>query len=235
LRKKQNIDLILIDLNLPKLGGIDLLQVLLEQGITIPAVCISGDSDPAKIKQALDLGACGFIPKSYASDKFITALKHVIDGGIFITEDIQYQIKSLDRAAVQKRKSNSSTTPIKITPRQFQVLKLMRKGHSNKQISNELNVSIDTVKEHVRNVFILFDVNNRVSCLYRAEELGFDLLPLGNQSILVAPYRIFPITALFCHLFYVLFVHLYSQTRLLQRFDEAIGDFKILFIHDIVQ
>jgi len=173
--RNPNINLILVDLNLPQLGGIDLLQSLLEKGITIPAVAISGDNDPEKIKQALDLGACGFIPKSYASDRFIMAINHVIDGGIFITEEIQRQISSLDRVAANKRVSSNAHMTIKLTPRQYDVLKLMRKGYSNKQISNELNVSIDTIKEHVRNLFLVFDVNNRVSCLYRAEELGFDI------------------------------------------------------------
>jgi len=121
------------------------------------------------------LGACGFIHKSYPAAKFISAMTKVIDGGVYIPSDIQRQINSLARVAVNKRTSTCGTKPIKITPRQHDVLKLMRKGHSNKKISSELNVSVDTVKEHIHNLFILLEVSNRVTCVYKAEELGFDL------------------------------------------------------------
>jgi len=173
--KHDDIDLVLVDLKLPNLGGIDLLQQLFDRGITTPTLLISGDNNLPEIKKAIDLGACGFIPKSYAANRFIAAVNCVINGGIFIPDEIELELNRLDRQELQSRSGDEASQKVKITPRQMDVLKLMRKGYSNKQISNDLNISVETVKEHVSNLFILLDVDNRVSCIFKAEELGLEL------------------------------------------------------------
>ncbi len=169
LEKSHDLDLALVDLKLPGSGGLGLLQHVFENAITTPCIVVSGEDDIQQIHEALELGACGYIAKSYRSELLTQAIETVKSGGIYLADDIQQKLRLYDDFAERDE------PVLSVTPRQLDVLILMRKGYSNKQISNELEISTETVKEHISNLFALLDVDNRISCLYRAEELGLDL------------------------------------------------------------
>lgn len=171
-----DIDLVLIDFKIPELDGIDLLKAFLERGLTVPSIMISGESNPTIVKQAMDIGACGFIPKSFGTDKFLNALHVVLQGGEFLPEEIKYQVEQLNRQDFSLYSKNKTHPKLNITPRQLEVLKLMGKGYSNKKISNIMNLSADTVKGHIHNIFLVLSVENRTSCIIRANELGLDVI-----------------------------------------------------------
>ena len=75
----------------------------------------------------------------------------------------------------QLQNAEETSASYGITERQLEVLKIMVKGNSNKRISQILNISPETVKEHIRNIFVKLDVDNRMTCAVRAKEIGLDL------------------------------------------------------------
>lgn len=88
------VDLILLDINMPGMNGLDLLATLVERELWIPAIVISAHDNPRVVLQALDAGALGFIPKHFNTAKLLAALK----GEVFLPESIKARIDQLRRA-----------------------------------------------------------------------------------------------------------------------------------------
>lgn len=166
LMAESDFDLLLLDLKMPGYDGLDSLHALKAAVTTVPVVVLSGEDSPALIRQAIESGAMGFIPKSSSHDLLIQALKLIVAGGVY-----------LPVAAISK-------TPIEViepvaeeheftglTPRQLEVLKGVVKGKPNKIIARELNVSEHTVKAHLSAVFRALGAKNRTDAVYQAARL----------------------------------------------------------------
>ena len=171
---KNEFDLILIDFKFPDMNGLDLLKAFIARGTLTPLAIISGEEDPTIAKRALDLGGSGFIPKSVKSSELVDALKTLLNGGEFLPPILKNKVDQLVQREFKEYSKNTATNSHGVTERQLDVLKLMAKGYTNKRISTILNLSTDTVKEHIRNLFITLDVDNRTLCIVRARELGLD-------------------------------------------------------------
>lgn len=164
LESDQSFDLILIDLGLPGMNGTSIIQRLQERGIWLPLVVISGEQDVQVIKSVLEAGALGFIPKSHNSQQMVAALEQILDGEIYLPADIKQQIRRLET----RRNSTSEL----VTKRQLDVLQLMAKGYSNKQIATSLFLTEHTVKAHVSAIFTALDACNRTECVRIAQHEG---------------------------------------------------------------
>ena len=164
-------DLILLDLNMPNLGGISLLQRFKADELCMPVVIISSEEQAGLIKETLDWGVMGFIPKSYNSEKILNALNTVLEGNIYIPESIQVL---LSRLASHSNTNNQKQALQKsgITNKQMEVLNLLAKGHSNEQISTLLHRTEHTVKSHIAVLFQILGAKNRTECVRIAETRG---------------------------------------------------------------
>lgn len=168
LEKSSNIDLILLDLHMPDLDGLSMINHRRIQGACVPLVVISGDDDPKTINSVINSGVMGFIPKSYSGKKLLNALRTVISGEIYIPEStIDY---SYNNSHHNHSKLDSST--LEITKRQLQVLGLLASGYSNKQISSILFLTENTVKSHVSALLRALDASNRTECVIIARSKG---------------------------------------------------------------
>ena len=161
-----DLDLALLDLHLPDVTGFDALERLQQGQPGLPIVLMSGDNDPAIVRQALDHGALGFIPKSSSRKVIVSALRLVLSGGTYIP-----------REAMQAPAAGATRVPgpagdLGLTPRQAEVLALLLAGKSNKVICRELNLAEGTVKNHVAAVFKALDVTTRVQAVIAAAKLG---------------------------------------------------------------
>ena len=168
-----NIDLLLLDMHMPGLDGISLLMSIKERQMLIPCVIVSATEDVCLIKQALELGAFGFVPKSYNSDQLVRALNIVMNGDTFIPDEIIRKINRLN----QNQKQNASKliqllNQFGITKRQYEVLGLMAKGYSNQQIACTLFLSKHTVKSHVAALLGAFQSENRTDCVRQGRHYG---------------------------------------------------------------
>jgi DNA-binding NarL/FixJ family response regulator len=166
-----DIDLVVLDLHLPDVAGFAALADLQERHPGLPIVVMSGEDDPALMRQAIDYGALGFIPKSSTSAVILNALRLVLSGGTYLPREIMWS------AAPPAQKAPAAlATPIPagldITPRQADVLALLLTGKSNKVICRELNLAESTVKNHVAAVFRALNVTSRVQAVLAASRLG---------------------------------------------------------------
>lgn len=166
----KNFDLVLTDLFMPGIDGLGLLAGLQNRRSRMPIVVISGRDDDRFIRAAIEQGAAGFIPKTLPGAEVISGLRKIMAGGKFFPQRF-----SVDGNATQRIDDNAAPVD-ENAPRpgkkQLQVLQLMADGNSNKQISQIVGITEATVKYHTSQLFRLFGVRNRTSCVREAQQRG---------------------------------------------------------------
>lgn len=160
-----DMDLVLLDLNLPGMSGLEGLQQLRHQLPASPIVMLSASEDRNKVMRAIELGAKGFIPKSSTPDIIITALKLVLSGGVYLPMAV------LDTVNSPEAKTGNADGQT-LTSRQVEVLKLLAEGHSNKLIAKHLSMAENTVRVHVSAILRFLDVSNRTEAGLAASRMG---------------------------------------------------------------
>lgn len=183
LERHPDIDLILLDLSLPGLSGIDALDLLREQQPAIPVVVLSATDDQETVLSALDRGAMGFIPKTSSNQLIVNALRLVLSGGIYVPPQAVSHHGGFAPAAEPPRLSSHppSHSDLGLTERQAEVLALMVQGKPNKVICRELNLAEGTVKIHVTAILKALNVSNRTQAVIAASRLGINLGKLGHS------------------------------------------------------
>lgn len=176
LETHQDTDVILLDLFMPGVNGFDLLSEVCDKYSNIPVIVISGTEDPRYMRKSIDNGASGFIPKSAPTDIMMSAIQLVRNGGVYIPADM-LQKKATATNTAGKAPSQTLTNEIreaatKLTARQQEVLELMGRGMSNKEIARALNISDHTIKIHVAAVLRLFNAANRTEAVVMAQNAG---------------------------------------------------------------
>ncbi len=174
-----DLDLILLDYFMPGTDGFGLVSTLCDRYPHIPVVILSGTSDPLLVHKTLERGVAGFIPKATEQRIIIDALDLVLSGGIYIPPDID---DGDDHNAdpnpwghpdgLQTLSAGAKAVLSKLTRRQQQVLRLIVKGKTNKDISRDLQVSENTIKVHVTAILKVLRVSNRTQALLVAQKLG---------------------------------------------------------------
>ena len=165
-------DLVLLDLNLPGLRGMDALAALRNAVPEVPTVVLSGEDDPQLVRSAIKAGAMGFIPKSSTREVLIQALRLVFAGGVYLPP------AALDtHAAAPPAQPPGAPAPARLglTPRQMDVLRCVIQGKPNKSIARELDISEGTVKAHLSAVMQALNARNRTEAVYAAAKLGLRL------------------------------------------------------------
>jgi DNA-binding NarL/FixJ family response regulator len=163
-----DLDLLVLDLRLPNVAGFAALCDLQERHPSLPIVIMSGEDDPELMREAIDHGALGFIPKSSGGDVILNALRLVLSGGTYLPREIM--------AARPKAAAAVPTPPpiprvTGLTPRQADVLALLVAGKSNKAICRELHLAEGTVKTHIAAVFRALNVTSRVQAVLAVSHL----------------------------------------------------------------
>jgi DNA-binding NarL/FixJ family response regulator len=172
-----DLDLILLDLNLPDRDGFDVLAELRERYPAISIVVLSARDDRDSVTKALDLGALGFIPKSAAREVMLNAFKLVFSGGMYIPPEIlgrRSPAPAQPPAGPPQSGRLASAADLGLTERQVDVLALMMQGRSNKVICRALDLAEPTVKNHVTAILKALKATNRTEAVVKAREMGFD-------------------------------------------------------------
>lgn len=158
-----DLDLALLDLNLPGVIGLGLLERLRSDYPELPVVVLSATEDVSTMRAVLERGAMGFIPKSSSNQVMLSALRLVLAGGRYLPPEL------LSIAGVS---APASVGDLKLTERQHDVLKLMVQGHSNKQICRELGLAEATVKIHVTAILRALNVTSRAQVIVAINRFG---------------------------------------------------------------
>ena len=164
-------DLVLLDLKMPgekgaaSLSGLTGLMYLRSQHPEIPVVIVSASDNPSMIRRCANLGAAGFISKSLPVDKIRLAVKTVLDGGVWFSDEMPSEAGGDELGDLASRLAT-------LTPQQVRVLSMLGQGLLNKQIAYELNVSEATVKAHVSAILQKLSVDSRTQAVIAVNRIA---------------------------------------------------------------
>ena len=156
----EKIDVILLDINLPGLNGLDGIAFLKRKWPMAPVIVLSSQDGPKTVRDALARGAVRFISKADTADRIVALLNRVLRGEYAEPET---QPGCGDEA---------SDVPIHLTPRQCEVLELLCQGMSNKLIARQLTLSENTVRGHVQAILGFLHVASRSEASFAARRRG---------------------------------------------------------------
>ena len=162
----QAFDLVLLDMHMPGVDGMDGLRCIKEAWPVSRVVVISSDENAQLIRSVIESGACGFIPKSSSHEVMVKALQLVLAKGTYLPPQV---LSAAAAPAVRPALPGALPAALAVpgmTERQAQVLRLALKGAPNKVIARELGISEGTVKSHLSTVFRLLNVRNRTEALF---------------------------------------------------------------------
>lgn len=152
-------DLLLLDLNLPGMSGLEALRSWRGRWPGLPVVVLSATQDGATVRAVLAAGAAGFIPKSMPAALMADALRLVLGGGRYLPPELL---------------APSAAEPPRLTERQLEVVRLVARGAPNKIIGRELGLAERTVKAHVTALMRLLRVSSRTQLALAAARLGLE-------------------------------------------------------------
>src|SRR3954470_1326216 len=178
-----DLDLILLDLNLPDRDGFSVLVELRKTYPAITVVVMSAQQDHDSVLKALNMGALGFIPKSATRKMILGALQLVMSGDTYIPRQAlppEQPLSTPAPAPILQAKSETlldkvSPTDLGLTGRQLEVLALIMQGKSNKAICRVLDLSEPTVKSHVSAILRALNVSNRTEIVVAVNALKWDV------------------------------------------------------------
>lgn len=178
-------DMVLLDLSLGDTDGFDLLVELRSTYPAVPVVVVSASERVSDVIRAIDLGAMGFVPKRSSTEALTNALRMVMSGGLYVPPTML----GLDMASVRAMGAENSVSvlgdgvrpeahqkvgtleDLGLTPRQAEVLGLLLKGMPNKLVARALNVSVETVKDHVAAVLRALGVSTRTQAVLAVSQM----------------------------------------------------------------
>jgi DNA-binding NarL/FixJ family response regulator len=160
------IDLILLDLTMPGVHGVSGLLYLRAQHPEVPVVIVSASDDPSTIRQCLDCGASGFIPKSQPVEAMRDAIRRIMGGEVWLPTDIDLSNALAGEAAELVTRMST------LTPQQVRVLMMLGEGLLNKQIAFKLGVSEATIKAHVSAILQKLGVDSRTQAVIAINKIG---------------------------------------------------------------
>lgn len=179
-----DIDLVLLDIQLPNISGLGLLDDITRRHPKIPVIMLSADHDAGIVNRALEQGASGFLPKSSLNQVLVSAIRLVAAGGVYVPPEALQ--KAASRPLLAEPLAPVTLESLGFTPRQTDVFRLLLQGMSNKQICRELDLAEPTVKIHVRGILRALSVSSRAEAIVKAGLLGLvastagQTLPAGS-------------------------------------------------------
>ncbi|APV36732.1 response regulator [Acinetobacter soli] len=164
-------DLVLLDLNLPGASGFSALVHVRAQYSSLPIIVVSAHEETSIIQRAIAHGAMGYIPKSAHPSHIGEAIRHVLEGEIWLPPNLPNNLSFDPRAADETELAERIQS---LTPQQFRVLMMVAEGLLNKQIAYELDVSEATIKAHVTAIFRKLGVQNRTQAVLAINALNIE-------------------------------------------------------------
>ena len=163
-------DVVLLDMRMPGMSGLDVLNALGTNGTLPPTIILTTFDDEQLVLSGLKAGARGYLLKDVSLDQLVDAVKVVAAGGSLVAPMVTQRLLSgLER---MHNDFTSLDRPDPLTERETEILRLMAGGYSNKEIANSLGVAEGTVKNHVSNVLSKLGVRDRTRAVLKAFELG---------------------------------------------------------------
>jgi len=153
-------DVVLMDLRMPGKTGVEATAAIVAEFPQARVLLISNYDGDEDISQAMDAGAAGYLFKSIMEDEMLNAIRQVHAGKRYLPRAVTLRLRE-------------RTAPVRLTQRENDILSMLGKGFSNKELANVLGVSADTVKTHLKNLFRKLNVSDRAEAMREAIHRGF--------------------------------------------------------------
>jgi len=165
-------DVVVLDLQLPDLSGVEVITALVATGSPIRILVLSASGEHQDVLDAVKAGATGYLLKSAARDEFLSAVQRTADGDAVFTPGLAGLVLGEYRRLAAAPATDSGAP--RLTDRETEILRLVAKGLSYKQIAERLVLSPRTVQNHVQNTLGKLQLHNRVELVRYALEQGLD-------------------------------------------------------------
>lgn len=159
--RRRRPDLVISDVSMPGMSGLDALKTLRAEGSRVPFIFLTMHGEPALAATAMRAGANGYVLKHAAARDLLAAVRQVLAGGVYVTPSLGARYLSGQLHAVHT-----------ITAKQHEVLRLVGRGFRSKQIAADLGLSVRTVEAHKYTMMQILGVHSTLALVRRAEELG---------------------------------------------------------------
>ena len=161
--KKLNPQLILMDISMPGRTGIDAVKEIRKFNPTVHIIMLTVFDKDHYVYDAICAGASGYLLKRHIGDKLVTAIHEVLDGGAPMSP-------SIAKLVVQSMQGGpkSNTDAYQLTAREKEILSSLSNGNSYKLIAAEFNISIDTVRSHIRHIYEKLQVHSQTEAVSKA-------------------------------------------------------------------
>jgi DNA-binding NarL/FixJ family response regulator len=166
-RGDQAVEIGLVDLNMPGMDGFSGIEALKRANPGLHLVVVSASEEPRDVRRALDAGAQGYIAKSSSSAAMLDGIRVVLSGETYLSPNLL-----TGEIPVAKSAQDSDLVKQTLTPRQRDVLAMLRQGKSNKEIARDLDLAEITVKLHVTAILRALGVENRTQAAILAARIG---------------------------------------------------------------
>jgi DNA-binding NarL/FixJ family response regulator len=167
IERRPDADLVILDLDMPGMNGMNGLAQLRSSHAAVPVAIVSAARSPVLMRQAVEMGAAGFIPKFTPSQEITDAIREILAGSVWLPEAARdFQAAPSD--------TDLTLRAAQLTPQQHRVLSLMAEGKPNKVIAFEMQITEPTVKSHVTEILRRLGVQSRTQAVIVAQKLGLE-------------------------------------------------------------
>jgi DNA-binding NarL/FixJ family response regulator len=156
-------DVVLVDLGLPGMSGIEGIRIFKLRYPAMALLVLSVYDDDDRIFQALCAGACGYLLKNTPPARLLESIKEALNGGAPMSPEVARRVVGLFRKVAPP-----AGAPHDLTPHEVRLLKLLVEGHSYKTAGAELNVSINTIRSYIRNIYEKLQVHSKSEAVAKA-------------------------------------------------------------------
>ncbi len=177
-----NPDLVLMDVRMPKMDGLEATRAIKEERPQTSVLVVTSHHNPEYLLEAVRAGAAGYVLKEATKHELLEAVRKVLSGESPLDQMLAMRLlqrladednrKTEQPAPEPAKKRQKEPLPEALTPRELDVLRLLAQGQTNRQISQSLSVALTTVKNHVQRVISKLDVSDRTQAAVKAIQLG---------------------------------------------------------------
>jgi DNA-binding NarL/FixJ family response regulator len=165
LRGEAQPNLVLMDLGLPGISGVEGIRKLAEIAPDVAVVVLTVFSDKRKVLDALDAGAVAYLLKSSTQQEIVQGINDVFVGGASLSPTVA-------KIVLEQMRKPKNANHFSLTQREIEVLKLLAEGLAAKQIAHQMGVSIHTVAFHLKNIYAKLDVHSQSGAIAKAFQAG---------------------------------------------------------------
>jgi DNA-binding NarL/FixJ family response regulator len=156
-------DVVLMDIEMPVVNGLEGVKIISQNFPLLPVIMLTIFEDDKNIFEAICNGASGYLLKKSSPEKIIDAIREVMNGGAAMTASVARRVLSFFPKSTAKEKSVNN-----LSARETEILSSLVKGNSYKMIANELAISIDTVRAHIKKIYFKLHVNSATEAVIKA-------------------------------------------------------------------